>query len=259
MSDEVLIAIQRDGQDLGRWDRFQLRQFIAAGSIAISDEFLDQETGKWLPLLPRYRRKWNLFDWGDEEDRQWYYIKDGFIHGPRQEIEIFALHQAGHLPRETLIAFIGIDDWVPIEALIEDESETLPETSVKDHANNAINSLLQGDKIGAGVAGFKAIGKILKAITEPIPTVVPTMAEWLCVAIDAKDAPHPSAIAEFIETSGYQISATEIIDDINGRKLAIRFRDTAEATRAKRNLSAEFLTDTFPLILSDRDPDKSVG
>lgn len=250
MDTEPIITIRRSGEELGGWDRFQIRQFISSGAIVPSDEFYDEEQQKWFPLVPSYRRKWNTFDWSDDDDRQWYYIKDGFIHGPRLIDEIGAMHDAGYLPDDTLVCFVAAEEWMTIAEIIAQDPEEPLEATAKDHANEAINAFRQGDNIGAGISGFKAIGKFFKNLTasEPITS------EWLCVGLDGKGTPSAHSIIEHITNAGFSVMDHEFAGEGKDRKLCIRFSDIAEATRARDELECGEVAGGFLLLFSDRRP-----
>lgn len=249
MHNEPVITIRRSGEELGSWDRFQIRQFVSSGAIVPSDEFYDEEQQKWFPLVPSYRRKWNMFDWSDDDDRLWYYIKDGFIHGPRLIDEIGALHDAGFLPAETLVCFIAAEEWMTLAEIIAQAPDEPLEATAKDHANEAINALWEGDKIGAGISGLKAIGKFFKNITaeEPITS------EWLCVALDGKETPSSQSIIEYIAEAGYIVADHEFAGEGKDRKLCIKFSDISEAARARDDLECEEIAGGFMLFFSNRE------
>ena len=248
MDTEPTIRIRRSGEELGEWDRFQIRLFIASGAILPSDEFYDEEGQRWLPIIPSYRRKWNMFDWSDEDDRLWYYIKDGFIHGPRLIDEIDAMHSAGYLPPETLVSFVAAGDWITIAELVAESPDESMEASAKDHANEAINALRQGDNIGAGISGLKAIGKIFKAWTAPGAIT----SEWLSIELDGPRTPSLHAIIEHFSKAGYSVIDYEFLDDGKDRELCLRFSDVAEAQRVRDQLDGEIIGDDFMLTLSNR-------
>jgi hypothetical protein len=189
-----------------------------------------------------------MFDWSDENDSLWYYIKDGFMHGPRLIDEIDAMHVAGYLPPETLVCFVAAGDWITIEELVAQSPDEPLEATARDHATEAINALRQGDKIGAGISGFKAIGKIWKDWTAPEAIT----SEWLCVDLVGQKAPSLHSIIEHYSKAGFSVLDHEFQGNDKDRELCLRFSDAAEAQRARDQLDGEMIGEDFILILSNR-------
>lgn len=159
MSEDLPISIRRNGELLGAWGKFEIRQFLASGPLLVTDEALDPETNSWLPLLPPYRRRYSLFDWADEDDLMFYYYRDGYIHGPRTPDEIDALVDAGFLTDSHPVTLVGSDQWWRLGELLNDESddghEEAGEPEDVSHLIAARDHVLSGNFKAAAVnAGF---------------------------------------------------------------------------------------------------------
>lgn len=149
---EIKISIRRNGELIGSWDKFEIRQYVANGSLVLTDEAMDPESGEWGPLIPPYRRKHLLFDWSDEEDHLCYYVRDGHIHGPRTVDEIEALIAAGYLTGENLFASLGSDQWMRVQEILDDDSDSEFEGEPDNsHFNAAKDHVLTGNFTAAAV------------------------------------------------------------------------------------------------------------
>ena len=245
MSEKPLNRIRRGNEELGAWDRYALRQFIAAGSILPSDEvFVEEDGGRWIPLLPPYRRKYNFFDWTDEGDLPWYYIKDGAIFGPRHIDEIGALCETGQLAPDGFVAHIGADKWITVGELLSAVPADEPDAA--DHANVSIQKWTQGDFVGAGVEGAKAIGKFWQKFTEPAPITT----ERLYVPL-GEGRPSPTSVLSFIELEGISFSEQNEIPAKGGFFLELVF-DSVESAIAARDALNFKKVDGMNLQLWDR-------
>lgn len=240
MSTEPKMKIRRDGQEIGAWDRFEIRNFLSQGSLLVTDEVFLEEEDRWISLVPAYRRKWNLYDWSDEEDQLWYYVSDGYIIGPRIIGEISTLFEAGYLSDDTLITSVGQNDWCSIgDLLAESPTEDL-EVSAKEHAGDAFKKLVDGDKIGAGLSGFRALGKLWKDFTKEEELI----SEWLCLK-RSDDMPPETEIAKVIEGTGFSPLTTEYFDSEDECMIAYCFSSIEEATQVRDTLQYEKLGDKW--------------
>ena len=244
MDAEPIIRIARDGEELGAWNRFEIRQFLAAGSLVISDQFFDENDGGWHTLIPVFRRKTNIFDWGGEDDRPFYYISEGYIIGPRLAGEIDALFASGYLSGDTWVAFVGGERWFTIAELNNlAESENQP--SVGDHAGEAFSRYVQGDKIGAAMAGFKAVGSLWKEITKPDAITSKNLSVWT----GDPSYPGDAAIVDFIVGAGFPITKSVRYGSGKATVLGITFPTIEIATAARDTLEGKDVTPTFSLFL----------
>lgn len=142
--------VARDGQELGAWTIIEIRQFVAAGSLFTSDLVCtDDET--WSPMLPLLRRRFPPFDWGGENDRLFYYVKDGFVHGPRLIDEILSMHSAGYLPGNTSISSLGWEQWLSIDETLKIASADEETGSSDEHFEAAKQQLLNGNILSAAI------------------------------------------------------------------------------------------------------------
>jgi hypothetical protein len=142
--------VARDGQELGAWTIIEIRQCVAAGSLLTSDLVCaDDET--WSPMLPVLRRRFGPFDWGGEDDRLFYYIRDGFVHGPRLIEEILAMHSAGYLPGDTSISSLGWEQWLSIEETLRIAGTDEGAEPSTEHFEAAKQQLLNGNIFSAAI------------------------------------------------------------------------------------------------------------
>lgn len=240
MNPENQIVIRREGKEIGKWNLFELRQRVVDGTILLSDEFLDEEQNEWITLLPRYRRRWNFFDWSMEDDFQWYYIRDGYIYGPRSGGEIESLYESGFLSEETLVSLVMAKQWISLGELFS-MREDGHGFDVKDYVSEAVNSYRSGDLLGAGIAGFKAAGKLLEGVLAPSSITD----SWLCVIYDSNKYPDIGEAVEFVGRCGAAVQEYMIIDSDEGELLAMRFLDKNEATEVKLWLSSAVMENGF--------------
>lgn len=241
MTEQIKYRVRRDSVELGCWDKFEVREFIARGSLMLSDETYLEDLEKWVSLIPAYRRGWNLFDWKDDDDQLWFYIRDGYIHGPRLLAEVNALYESGFLPGDVLITSIESKDWASIADLLADSDSDNLEVTAKAHANEALEKFLEGDKIGAGVSGVMALGKAWKNFTKPELIT----SEWLCVAIDTPESPPTSAISNAISDAGFVILDYEDCMQGESKMLALKFDSVDEATQVRDALQHTAIGDKW--------------
>jgi hypothetical protein len=157
MNTEQLITIRRDGEILGEWNKFDIRQFLESGAILPTDEAKDED--EWFPLLPAHRRRYSFFDWAGDDDNQFYYYRDGYMHGPRTGEEVDAFIASGFLVPTDLVAFIGAEEWIACEDLTEGVSDACEEVSV-EHLDAAKELIKTGDWVSAGInAGMHLFNK----------------------------------------------------------------------------------------------------
>lgn len=147
MSEQV-ITIRRDGEEIGSWNKFEIRQYIESGAILPTDEFFYSESNEWKPLLPQYRRKYSFFDWAGDDDIQWYYYKNGYMYGPRTSDEIDALAGAGLIEETDMICFVGADAWSSYGELINDQEEASDDGDAEEdrrHLDAAREHIMTGN------------------------------------------------------------------------------------------------------------------
>jgi hypothetical protein len=162
MNPEEKFTIRRDNETIGSWDRFEIRQFIASGALLPTDEYLEPDTNEWSPFLPPYRRRYAFFDWAGEDDTQWYYYRDGYIHGPRTSDEIDALASAGYLKEDDLVSFLRAPSWMPYGELAEGGADAVQTDDVA-HWEAAKEHVLTGNWVAAAAnAGLHLWGRIPK-------------------------------------------------------------------------------------------------
>lgn len=160
---DTAITIRRGSETLGAWNKFEIRQFIESGALLPTDEFHEEETDEWSPLLPPHRRKYSFFDWAGEDDMQWYYYKDGYMHGPRTSDEIDAFAAAGFIQNSDLVCFIGAADWIAYAELAEGGADAVAPEDAK-HWDAAKEHIITGNWIAAAAnAGAHFLTKIPKA------------------------------------------------------------------------------------------------
>lgn len=149
MNEDTIIHVARDGENIGAWPMLQIRQMVAAGQILLTDHYYDEDEQKWLLFLPQPRRSTLPFDWSGADDHLWFYIKDGFIHGPRQAEEIDALYKAGFITGPTSLCILGAEEWFTYDELLD--SQGVKAAAGQDHLDTAKNMLLQGNILGAAL------------------------------------------------------------------------------------------------------------
>lgn len=245
MNDEHLHRIRRDGVELGAWDKFTLRQCIAAGSIFPSDEvFLEEDGGKWVPLVPPYRRKYVVFDWAGEDDLPWFYVKDGAIHGPRHLDEIAALCEVGVLTPEAPVTHVGAEKWSTVAELLSSLPEDEP--GAIECANASVQRWVSGDYIGAGIEGAKAVGKFWKKLIEAPPIT----SERLYLTLD-EQRPSLGEILAYAQKQGIAIVRHEKIKVRDADFLELNFDSVATASAARDLLELKRIGGKGPLLVWD--------
>ena len=143
-----VVRIARDGEELGAWTGLEIRQFVASGALLTSD--LASEDGtSWTQLLPSPKRRYNHFDWGGEDDQLWYFIRDGFIHGPRLIEEIGALIDADYLTMETLVSSLGMESWLSVGDLFQMAQSEQSSPQSTEHLDAAKQHLMSGNLLSA--------------------------------------------------------------------------------------------------------------
>ena len=147
MEQPVLFHIARDGETLGSWTGLDIRQFLANGQLLITDQYYDEGAQTWRPFIPSPKRRTLQFDWQGEDDDLWFYIKDGFIHGPRHSEEIDALHASGFLPPNSLLSFVGAESWFTYTDVVPPQ----PAQADAEHLDAAKLQLKQGNLLSAAV------------------------------------------------------------------------------------------------------------
>lgn len=166
MADSSL-TIRRGTEILGAWNKFEIRQFIDSGALLPTDEFTDPETGEWHPLLPPYRRRYSFFDWAGEEDMQWYYYKDGYMHGPRTSEEIDAFATAGFIEDADMVCFLGAPEWIAYGELSEGGADAVVAEDAR-HWDAAKEHVMTGNWIAAAAnAGAHFLTRMPKAQNPP--------------------------------------------------------------------------------------------
>jgi len=158
--------IARNGQNIGSWPASQIRHLVLANQLLLTDHFYDEDDQTWRQLLPPPRRRTLVFDWAGEDDRLWFYIKDGFIHGPREADEIDALYKAEYIPGSTLLCVLGAEEWFTYDSLLESESDAAEPD--QEHFDAARNQLKQGNLLGAALN----LGAYLVSATTPTDPVL---------------------------------------------------------------------------------------
>jgi hypothetical protein len=149
MKEDPVMHIARNGENIGSWPASQIRQMIVSNQLLLSDHYYDEDSQTWRQILPEPRRRTALFDWAGEDDRLWFYIKDGFIHGPREADEIEALYGSGYISGSTLLCVLGALEWVAYDKLVS--SEDAKPAADQEHFDAARNQLIQGNLIGAAL------------------------------------------------------------------------------------------------------------
>lgn len=156
------ITIRRGGETLGAWNKYEIRQFIESGALVPTDEFYEEETDEWSPLLPPHRRRYPFFDWAGEDDMQWYYYKEGYMHGPRTSDEIDALAAAGFIQETDMVCFIGAAGWIAYGELSEGGADAVEPEDAR-HWEAAREHIITGNWIAAAAnAGAHFLNKIPK-------------------------------------------------------------------------------------------------
>ena len=107
MNEDPIIYIARNGENIGSWPASQIRQMVLSNQLLLTDHYFEEEDQTWRQILPQPQRRTLFFDWAGKDDKLWYYIKDGFIHGPRVAEEIDALYKAEYLQGSTLLCMLG--------------------------------------------------------------------------------------------------------------------------------------------------------
>ena len=162
MSTEKMITVRRNGEVLGTWDKFEVRQFIASGALLLTDEFVNEEAEEWKPLVPAFRRRHLLFDWAEEDDALWFYVREGMIYGPRTGAEIEALLATGYLSDDNLVCTLGAPSWERVGDLTAEEHVD-PEASDERHWEAAKGHAMSGNLWAAAAnAGLHILGKTPK-------------------------------------------------------------------------------------------------
>lgn len=243
---EEKISIRRSREPLGEFDRFALRQAIDNGDVKLSDEYFDIEAKEWISIIPSYRKKWQKFDWADDDEFLCFYIKDGMIHGPRMPNELDALILSGYLDQDTLITTLGWDDWMPYRSL-EEPLENLGE-ELKFEAKNAMGALLEGDLISAGVSGVKAAGKLWKwfSAEEEITS------NWLSVFFLQEDFSTIEELLELFDSHGFTPQNHFIDEDEDSVTIYLQFADIEEAKKVRdgSDLKIKYNGYLFPVSAS---------
>ena len=236
MSTSEKIKIRRGNQEIGAWDEFEIRGYLSRGSLEVTDEFFDSETDSWRPLLPPYRRKYNFFDWAEEVDELWYFVKDGYIFGPRHICEIYALARAGYIEENTMISYMGGQDWITFKFHRENFG---PKASALDHASEALENFWSGDTFEAGKSGLSALKELWNDFTAPEPIT----SEWLCIDSDLEEMPNHKEVLSAVQSAGFAVLNTEIVRIDGKQRLCLQFQNIEEATTVRDELEYESVGD----------------
>ena len=239
---EEKIQIRRNSEKIGDFSRFEIRAAISERTIELSDQYLDMESGEWLYLIPPHRRKWRIFDWAEDDESQWFYIKDGMIHGPRMPDELEALINCGYLDHQTLIATVGWSEWIPFDEF--NASLVTTEDELKFEAKNVLDSFISGDLVGAGASGAKAAGKLWKWFTESEKIT----SNWLGVTIMKEECVSAEDVVESLSLAGFAPLNYNIKEDEDMIDVFLEFTDIDEATKVRDtcDLKLEIKGSVFP-------------
>jgi hypothetical protein len=169
------IPIARDGEQLGSWTRSEIKKMVASGELKPTDVFFDHVDEVTLPLLPPPQQPTPVFDWKADDDHLWYYIQDGFMHGPRRAEEIEALHVTGFLRRDSLICFLGCEGWFTYEDVVPPAAPVAPAAPDVggEHMRAGMEQLRSGNLLAAavnlGLGAFLSSGPNRAEANEPPP------------------------------------------------------------------------------------------
>jgi len=133
---------------------------LVSGELKTSDHFCHQGAANWQRLItePPVTAISYLYA-GD--DVPFYFIRDGFVFGPRTGEEIDALCASGWLAGESLITFLGAEQWWTVLEFIElgggdaVDAEAVAEAPGFDWISNGIRACV-GDPIAKAEIGVQA-------------------------------------------------------------------------------------------------------
>ncbi|MCE0497517.1 MAG: hypothetical protein LV481_06180 [Methylacidiphilales bacterium] len=149
MNEDPIVRIARNGENIGSWPASQIRQMVLSNQLLLTDYYYEEEDQTWRQILPQPLRRTLVFDWAGVDDKLWFYIKDGFIHGPREAEEIDALYRAEYISGSTLICTLGAKEWFTYDSLVEPESDaTGPDPKLIEAGKN---QLMQGNLLASAL------------------------------------------------------------------------------------------------------------
>jgi hypothetical protein len=235
------IRISRDGAEIGAWTLAEINQFLASGSLQSTDHYFDESIGNWQPIVPPFHRKCLDYDWADGCEA-WYYVHDGQIVGPRSTIEINALIAAGHLKPDSWLANIGAERWFTVSEKNEVEEGG---RAASDHAKEAVNKFLSGDKAGAVMSGWKS----LRRFWEDAEANAAEVTRHLATRTDKANYPGDEYILQQLRAAGFSVDAYQRFARASGEVLVIQFPNKDEALAAQAVMDGTEITPSFRLEL----------
>ena len=241
MSPPNTIRISRDSAEIGAWTLAEINQFLASGALQRTDHYYEESIGSWLPIVPPFHRKCLDYDWADG-DEAWYYVHDGQIVGPRSTVEINALIAVGYLKPDSWVVKIGVERWFTVS-----EKEGIEEggRAASDHAKEAVNKFLSGDKVGAVKSGWKS----LRRFWEDAEANAAEVTRHLVTRTDADSYPGDECILQHIRGAGFDFTAYQRLNAELGEVLVIQFPDKDEALAAQAVLDGTEVMPGFRLRL----------
>lgn len=115
----VIVHIGRNGEVIGRWPAPEARALLLAGTIRADDYFWIKGEKEWIRVMPPVPNAEPPYPFCGDDGRPLWFIKDGFVYGPRMSEELDALLGSGWLTEDTLVATMGMERWVPLRELLE--------------------------------------------------------------------------------------------------------------------------------------------
>lgn len=167
---EAQVRISREGVEIGVWPTSAIRPMIVAGELRPSDFYWIDGATDWQRLIPKPLTSATSYPYlGD--DVPMYFLRDGLIFGPRTAAEIEALVESGWLTRETLMTFLGADEWQTIDEVMKQGGAPTPSSHCPandgfDWLGNGIRACL-GDPTARADIGMHAFKRAVTWFNEP--------------------------------------------------------------------------------------------
>ena len=164
-SAERQIHISRDGTVLGAWPASMVRTMLVSGDLKMSDYSWYDGAEGWERLIPDSPCDATPYPYiGDSHPL--YFIREGFLYGPRTDMEIALLRLSGWLTDEVLITSYAAERWMmlkdfmPLDAVKGTADGISDEEPKFDWISHGIRAYV-GDPIAGAAIGMHAAKKAL--------------------------------------------------------------------------------------------------
>jgi hypothetical protein len=114
---EIEVHISRDGEVIGSWPLSLIRPMLVNGDLKPTDHSWAEGHAEWTPLVPPAPGGATPFPYLANE-LPVYWIRNGYIYGPRTLDELDALYEADWLDEETPVFILNYEEWTTLGELV---------------------------------------------------------------------------------------------------------------------------------------------